>query len=155
MGREPVKGSAFEGEISFAEWQGLRAVHRRVAGRPFCEQAAAYMEYWRWDGSDFYVETGLLQKNHSLIMNGKIRSMELESIVALGKGLKLGASMIHDLLHAARAAFSLDVDDDYLTYLVETKAGKSLAACNRFLAQHGQPRLGSKPRKRSPVYTPH
>ena len=155
MGRVPIQGSAFEGDISFAEWQGLRAVHRRVAGRPFCEQAVAYMEYWQWDATDFYAETGLLHKTHSEIIHGKIRAMRLEGVVALAMGLQLGASMFYDLLHAARAAFSYDVDNDYLTYLVETKAGKSLAACNRFLVQHGQPRLGSKPRKRKPVYAPH
>ena len=153
MGREPVRGSPFEGDISFADWQGLRAVHRRVAGRPFCEQAVEYMDYWQWDATDFICETGLLHKNHSQIINGKIKSMELEGVVAFGKGLKLGPSMIYDLLRAARAAFSYDVDDDYLTYLVETKAGKSLVACNRFLAQHGQPRLGSKPHKQKPAPT--
>ena len=155
VGREAVKGNAFEGDISFVEWQGLRAVHRVVMGKPFCEQVIAYMEYWQWDAADFCAETGLLQKTHSEIIHGKVRALRLESVVALGIGLKLGASMINDLLRAARAAFYYDVDDDYFSYLVETKVGKSLAACNRFLTQHGQPRLGSKSRKQQTFSPPH
>jgi len=45
MAREPIRGTAFEDELSFAEWQGLRAVHRAVAGKPFYEQVKAYMDY--------------------------------------------------------------------------------------------------------------
>ena len=155
MGREPVKGTAFEGNISFAEWQGLRAVHRAVMSKSFCEQAIAYINYWAMDSNDFINATGLLPKNYSEIMNGKVKSMQPEKVVALGIGLKLGASMTYDLLRAAKIAFSYDVDDDYLTYLIETKAGKPISACNRFLAQHKQPRLGTKRKKSKPVLAPH
>jgi len=154
MSREPVKGTAFEGDISFADWQGLRAVHREIAGKSFCEQAIAYINFWEMDSGDFAYATGLQSKNYSEIMNRKISSMTAEKVVSLGMGFKLGATMAYDLLHAAKLAFSYDVDDDYLTYLVETKAGKSIAACNRFLAQHDQPRLGVIRKKPKPVLTP-
>jgi len=151
MGREPVRGSPFEGDISFADWQGLRAVHRNVAGKPFCEQAIAYISYWEMDSGDFAFATGLLPKNHSEIMNHKVKSMSPEKVVSLGLGLKLGATMAYDLLRAAKIAFSYDVEDDYLTYLIETKTGKPIAACNRFLAQHAQTRLGTIRKKAKPV----
>jgi len=155
MAREPIRGTAFEGDISFAEWQGLRAVHRAVAGKPFYEQAIAYINYWEMDSGDFAFATGLRQKNFSELMNGKVKSMTLENAVSLAMGLKLGATMAYDLLRAAKIAFSFDVDDDYLTYLIETKTGKSIVACNRFLTQHEQPRLGSQRKTQNPVLAPH
>ena len=155
MGREPVKGTAFEGEISFADWQGLRAVHRGVIGKPFCEQAIAYINYWEMDSGDFAFATGLLPKNYSEIMSKKVQSMTPEKVVSLGMGFKLGATMAYDLLRAAKIAFSYDMEDGYLTYLIETKTGKPIAACNRFLAQHDQPRLGTKRKKAKPVSVPH
>jgi len=155
MGREPVKGTAFEGDISFTEWQGLRAVHREVAGKPFCEQAIAYINYWEMDSGDFAFATGLLPKNYSEIMNSKILTMTPEKVVSLGMGFKLGATMAYDLLRAAKIAFSYDVEDDYLTYLIETKAGKPVAACNRFLSQHDRPRLGTIRKKAKPISAPH
>ena len=104
MGREPVESSAFEGDISFVDWQGLRAVHRAVAGKPFYEQIKAYMDYWQWDATDFICETGLPSSRHSEIIHGKRTSMRLEHIVAICKGRRATPVQPGRLARRARRA---------------------------------------------------
>ena len=144
MGREPVKGSALEGNISFAEWQGLQRIYRANAGKPFCSKVVAYMDFWGWDAADFITATGLLPKNHSEIIHGKAKRMSANNAVALCKALRLTLPLAQDLLHSAHIAISDGEDDEYLRYILEVKAGASVDECNAFLKKKGQPRLGSK-----------
>ena len=144
MGGEPAKGTTLERDISFAEWQGLQQVYRANAGKPFCAKAVAYMDFWGWDSADFQVETGLLPKNHSLIINGKVKRMSADNAVALCKGLRLTLPLAMDLLHSAHIAISDGEDDEYLRYILEVKMGASVDECNAFLKKIGKPKLGSK-----------
>ena len=136
-----------DGGLSFEDWKGLRDIHRRVAYLPFCEQIKAYMDYWQWDATDFICETGLPSTRHSEIIHGKRTSMQLEHVVAICKGLRLTKRQADDVLRAARLALSNNEEDECLEYLLETKVGWSLEDCNAFLAEMGQPELGSKLKK--------
>jgi hypothetical protein len=133
-------------ELSFEDWRGLRRVHSRVAYLPFCEQVAAYMDYWQWDATDFICETGLLRSRHSEIVHGKTRSMQPENIMAICKALRLTRRQADDVFRAARFALS-ESEDEYFLYLLETKTDWSLEDSNAFLAEMGQPELGSKPKQ--------
>ena len=144
MGRELVRGTTHRHDLSFAEWQGLQQIYRANAGKPFCAKAVAYMDFWGWDAADFISETGLLPKNHSEIIHGKAKRMSAENGVALCKGLRLTLPQALDLLQSAHIAISDGKDDEYLRYILETKAGASVSECNAFLKKRGQPKLGSK-----------
>ena len=135
-------------ELSFEDWRGLRDVHRRIAYLPFCEQIVAYMDYWRWDATDFICETGLLRSRHSEIIHGKTSAMLREHIMAICKGLRLTRRQADDVFRAARLALS-ESEDEYFLYLLETNPGCSLDDSNAFLEEEGQPGLGSKPKQKA------
>jgi len=107
-------------ELSFEDWKGLREVHRRVAHLPFCEQVVAYMDYWRWDATDFFCETGLPSSRHSEIIHGKRKALQADSIMAICKGLRLTRRQAEDVFRAARLALS-ESEDEYFLYLLEAK----------------------------------
>ena len=144
MGRVPVRETKLDRDLSFAQWQGLHKTYRANIGKPFCIKVVAYMDFWGWDCADFITETGLLPKNHSEIIHGKVKGMSADNAVALCRGLRLTLPLAMDLLHSVHIAISDGEDDEYLRYILEAKVSASVKECNAFLKRKGQPMLGSK-----------
>ena len=135
----PVRG--------YDEFGGIRAEYKKHLAGTFCEKAAAYMRYYRWNTSVFEKRTGLNADTFSKINNGRLKRPEKRIAVTLCVSLALDYRMALDLLDSAGCSLALnDPHDAAYDYVLSDMRGESIEACNRVLRERGVPLLGLRER---------
>ena len=129
--------------LSYEELTELEKIALETADLPLCQRIMAFVKFWKWYPTDFFLHTELDANTYSKLKNDRLKKPDTRTVVAMCVGLRLPFTIVEDLLQKAGMAFSNSQDDRAYRYIVMMMNGATIEECNKTLRSKGVALLGS------------